>query len=159
MATISPSVKEEPPSATHESEAPPAVPEHGACSDPSYNSMTELPGDRTQLRETDLQQIANNLPHCKWKPLGRVLGLHNSDLDNIVAKHPTDPVEQRYQMLQLWSSQDVDASQEKLDNALRSEEVRCPHLASHRKAREDSESKGVCVCVCVCVHNCMCFLA
>ena len=154
MATISSSVKEAPLPTTHESKAPPAVPEHGAHSDPSYNRMAEPLGVPTQLRETDLQRIANNLPNSKWKPLGRVLGLHNSDLDNIVAKHPADPVEQRYQMLQLWSSQDVDASQEKLDNALCSEEVRCPHLASQRKVR-DSESKGVCVCM----HICMCLLA
>ena len=108
--------------------------------------MTEPP------TESDLQQIASSLPPNKWKSLGRVLGLSNSDLANIVANHPHDPVEQRYQMLQLWCSQNEDASWDKLADALCSDEVGCSYLARKFQVRECKS--GVCedahlCCFCV----------
>ena len=107
--------------------------------------MSEPP---TELTGGILQQIANELPHNKWKPLGRVLDLPRRDLENIAASHPQDPVEQRYQMLQLWCSQNEDASLDRLTDALCSEKVGCLQLARKLQVKE---SKGVCVRVHICV--------
>ena len=138
---------EEPPSSTssthgHGSDASPAVQEDGALDDRSYCSVAKPPSELTQLTQGNLQQIANSLPHHKWKSLGRVLGLPHRDLENIVANHPHDPVEQRYQMLQLWCSQNEDALWNKLTGALCSEEVGCPQLA--RKFQVSGSKSGVC---------------
>ena len=115
--------------------------------------MAEPPSELPQLNESTLQRIASHLPSDKWKPLGRVFGLPNRDLDNIAANHFIDPVEQRYQMLQRWVSQNEDATWDKLLDALSTEEVGCPHLA--RKFQSWEAKPGVCVCVHA--HTCVCF--
>ena len=98
-----------------------------------------------ELNERDLLRIANNLPPDKWKPLGRVLGLCERDLDNIAANPKyNDPVEQRYQMLLLWQQSQVEeATREKLEEALRSEEVGLPQLARRYRTSETKPAAGV----------------
>lgn len=143
-------VEKELPALTYESDAPPAVPERGTLDHCPYSKMAEPPSELTQLNESNLQQIASNLPYDKWEPLGRVLGLSNSDLDNIAASH--DSVDQRYQMLQLWCSENEDATWEELANALCSEEVGCTHLA--KKFQTSGAKPGACACThlwCFCV--------
>ena len=110
-----------------------------------------------ELSVMDLQRIANNLPNEKWKPLGRVLGLAERDLDNIVANpEHHDPVEQRYQMLLLWQhSQAEEATWEKLAKALRSDDVGCPHLA--RRYRTGEIKPGVFVCMQMHAHTVIAF--
>ena len=125
--------------------------------------MAEFPPELTQ---GNLQQIANELPPQKWKPLGRVLGLPCRDLDNIAASQPHDPVEQRYQMLQLWCSQNEDASWDKLADALCSDEVGCSYLARKFQVRECKSGVFVhahvfclsfpCKCSCTVIHVRIC---
>ena len=103
----------------------------------------------SELNERDLLRLANKLPHDKWKPLGRVLGLCERDLDNIVANPKyNDPVEQRYQMLLLWQQSRADeATWEKLEEALCSEEVGCPHLARRHQTSNHDLKPGEDICV------------
>ena len=135
-----------------ESNALPAVPEHGSLYYHSYSRMSEPPSGLPQLNESTLQRIASNLPSDKWKPLGRVLGLPNRDLDNIATNHYIDPVEQSYQMLLLWVSQKEDATWDKLVDALCTEEVGCSHLA--RKLCISESKQGVCACTHLCCFRC-----
>lgn len=98
------------------------------------------------VSKVDLQRIAHNLPYDKWKPLGRVLGLSERDLD--IWYH--DPVEQCYQMLLLWQhSQAQEATWEKLTEALHSDAVGCPKPCLHlaRQSRTSATKPGVCMCV------------
>ena len=81
VATIFPSVEEEPPSTTHESKAPPAVPEHGAHSDPSYNSMSEQLWEEVgcghQVRKVQATESRSGMCECAhFVAFERALWLH-----------------------------------------------------------------------------------
>ena len=92
----------------------------------------------------DLKQIAHNLPNDKWKPLGRVLGLSEADLDNIVANPKyNDPVEQRYQMLLLWQHSKVEEATWELDEALRSEGVELSQLTRRYQTSKSKSGKHI----------------
>lgn len=68
VATIFTSVEEEPPSTTYESKAPPVVPEHGAHSDPSYNSMamqlSKEVGRGHQVRKVQATESRSGVCEC-----------------------------------------------------------------------------------------------
>ena len=105
-----------------------------------------------QPSNMELQRIADGLPHDKLKPLGRALGLRETDLNTIEEKY----FHNLYGMLLLWRSQAEEPSLEKLAEALHS--MRCPH---HKKAAERQQTMadesdfgmfvlGRCGCRCGC---------
>ena len=102
-----------------------------------------------QPSNMELQQIADGLPHDKLKPLGRALGLRETDLNTIEGMY----FHNRYRMLQLWRSQAEEPSLEKLAEALHS--VGCPHLAEGQQTMADESDFGMfvlgkCGCRCGC---------